>query len=76
MGNAVALEDTNGNRKLLKKRREEKIDKLNSNSDVEVLNDNSVLLSFKSGNLLRIDIAASIVANVSLFICLMFAILF
>ena len=26
MGNAVALEDTNGNRKLLKKRREEKID--------------------------------------------------
>ena len=26
MGNAVTLEDTNGNRKLLKKRQEEKID--------------------------------------------------
>jgi phage terminase large subunit-like protein len=26
MGNAITLEDTNGNRKLLKKRQEEKID--------------------------------------------------
>ena len=26
MGNAISLEDTNGNRKLFKKRREEKID--------------------------------------------------
>ncbi len=36
MGNAVALEDTNGNRKLLKKRREEKIDNVSALLDAYV----------------------------------------
>jgi phage terminase large subunit-like protein len=30
MGNAISLEDTNGNRKLFKKRREEKIDNVSA----------------------------------------------
>jgi phage terminase large subunit-like protein len=33
MGNAVTLEDTNGNRKLLKKRAEEKIDNVSAMLD-------------------------------------------
>ena len=36
MGNAVALEDTNGNRKLLKKRREEQIDNVSALLDAYV----------------------------------------
>lgn len=36
MGNAVTLEDTNGNRKLLKKRREEKIDNVSALMDAYV----------------------------------------
>ena len=36
MGNAVAIEDTNGNRKLLKKRREEKIDNVSALLDAYV----------------------------------------
>jgi phage terminase large subunit-like protein len=36
MGNAITLEDTNGNRKLLKKRREEKIDNVSALLDAWV----------------------------------------
>lgn len=36
MGNAITLEDTNGNRKLLKKRREEKIDNVSALMDAYV----------------------------------------
>jgi phage terminase large subunit-like protein len=36
MGNAVTLEDTNGNRKLLKKRQEEKIDNVSAMMDAYV----------------------------------------
>jgi phage terminase large subunit-like protein len=36
MGNAVTLEDTNGNRKLLKKRAEEKIDNVSSTMDAYI----------------------------------------
>lgn len=36
MGNAIVLEDTNGNRKLLKKRREEKIDNVSAMMDAYV----------------------------------------
>jgi phage terminase large subunit-like protein len=36
MGNAVTLEDTNGNRKLLKKRKEEKIDNVSAMMDAYV----------------------------------------
>jgi phage terminase large subunit-like protein len=36
MGNAVTLEDTNGNRKLLKKRAEEKIDNVSAMMDAYV----------------------------------------
>ena len=36
MGNAIALEDTNGNRKLFKKRREEKIDNVSAMLDAYV----------------------------------------
>lgn len=36
MGNAIALEDTNGNRKLLKKRRDEKIDSVSALLDAYV----------------------------------------
>ena len=36
MGNAVTLEDTNGNRKLLKKRKEEKIDNVSAMLDAYV----------------------------------------
>ena len=36
MGNAVTLEDTNGNRKLLKKRREQKIDPVSALLDAWV----------------------------------------
>ncbi len=36
MGNAVTLEDTNGNRKLLKKRAEEKIDNVSALMDAYV----------------------------------------
>lgn len=36
MGNAIALEDTNGNRKLLKKRRDEKIDNVSALLDAYV----------------------------------------
>jgi phage terminase large subunit-like protein len=36
MGNAVTLEDTNGNRKLLKKRSEEKIDNVSALLDAYV----------------------------------------
>lgn len=36
MGNAITLEDTNGNRKLLKKRAEEKIDNVSSTMDAYV----------------------------------------
>ena len=36
MGNAVTLEDTNGNRKLLKKRKDEKIDNVAAMMDAYV----------------------------------------
>ena len=36
MGNAITLEDTNGNRKLLKKRQEEKIDNVSALMDAYV----------------------------------------
>ena len=36
MGNCIALEDTNGNRKLFKKRREEKIDNVAAMLDAYV----------------------------------------
>jgi len=36
MGNAVTLEDTNGNRKLLKKRAEEKIDNVSAMMDAYI----------------------------------------
>jgi len=36
MGNAVTLEDTNGNRKLLKKRQEEKIDNVSAMMDAYI----------------------------------------
>jgi phage terminase large subunit-like protein len=36
MGNAVTLEDTNGNRKLLKKRTEEKIDNVSALMDAYI----------------------------------------
>jgi phage terminase large subunit-like protein len=36
MGNCVALEDTNGNRKLLKKRRDQKIDNVSAMMDAYV----------------------------------------
>ena len=36
MGNCITLEDTNGNRKLLKKRREEKIDSVAAMMDAFV----------------------------------------
>ena len=36
MGNAVTLEDTNGNRKLLKKRSDEKIDNVSALMDAYV----------------------------------------
>ena len=36
MGNAITLEDTNGNRKLLKKRAEDKIDNVASTMDAWV----------------------------------------
>ena len=36
MGNAITLEDTNGNRKLMKKRREEKIDNVSALMDAYV----------------------------------------
>ena len=36
MGNAVTLEDTNGNRKLLKKRAEEKIDNVSALMDAYI----------------------------------------
>ena len=36
MGNAVTLEDTNGNRKLLKKRTEDKIDNVSAMMDAYV----------------------------------------
>jgi phage terminase large subunit-like protein len=36
MGNAVTLEDTNGNRKLFKKRRDEKIDNVSALLDAYV----------------------------------------
>jgi phage terminase large subunit-like protein len=36
MGNAITLEDTNGNRKLLKKRTEEKIDNVSALMDAYV----------------------------------------
>jgi phage terminase large subunit-like protein len=36
MGNAVTIEDTNGNRKLLKKRRDEKIDNVSALMDAYV----------------------------------------
>lgn len=36
MGNAIALEDTNGNRKLFKKRRDEKIDNVSALLDAYV----------------------------------------
>jgi len=36
MGNAITLEDTNGNRKLLKKRKEEKIDNVSAMMDAYI----------------------------------------
>ena len=36
MGNCITLEDTNGNRKLLKKRRQEKIDNVSALMDAYV----------------------------------------
>ena len=36
MGNAITMEDTNGNRKLLKKRQEEKIDNVAAMMDAYV----------------------------------------
>lgn len=36
MGNCITLEDTNGNRKLLKKRREQKIDAVSAMMDAYV----------------------------------------
>jgi len=36
MGNCITIEDTNGNRKLLKKRREEKIDNVSALMDAYV----------------------------------------
>jgi phage terminase large subunit-like protein len=36
MGNAITLEDTNGNRKLLKKRQDEKIDNVSALMDAYV----------------------------------------
>jgi phage terminase large subunit-like protein len=36
MGNAITLEDTNGNRKLLKKRAEEKIDNVSALMDAYI----------------------------------------
>jgi phage terminase large subunit-like protein len=36
MGNAITLEDTNGNRKLLKKRQEEKIDNVAAMMDAYI----------------------------------------
>jgi phage terminase large subunit-like protein len=36
MGNAVTLEDTNGNRKLLKKRADEKIDNVSAMMDAYI----------------------------------------
>ena len=36
MGNSVTLEDTNGNRKLLKKHREEKIDSISALLDAYI----------------------------------------
>ena len=36
MGNCITLEDTNGNRKLLKKRRDEKIDNVASTMDAYI----------------------------------------
>jgi phage terminase large subunit-like protein len=36
MGNCITIEDTNGNRKLLKKRRQEKIDNVSALMDAYV----------------------------------------
>jgi phage terminase large subunit-like protein len=36
MGNAITMEDTNGNRKLLKKRQEEKIDNVAAMMDAYI----------------------------------------
>jgi phage terminase large subunit-like protein len=36
MGNCITLEDTNGNRKLLKKRREQKIDNVSAMMDAYI----------------------------------------